>query len=90
MLILYLMIFFVALPLLVYGLYREKAEAQFKAWFVAGILVLLTLPIFLLGLMQHLFNYTKPQLQKHIIRFDQFLFLVPCTKLGRLLKFIRG
>lgn len=80
MLILYLMIFFVALPLLIYGLYSENAQAQFTAWFVAGIFVLLTLPIFLLGLMQHLFNYTRPQLQKHIIRFDL------ATKLGRLLK----
>ena len=66
--ILYLMILFVMLPLLIYGLYRENAQDHFKAWFVGGIFVLLTLPIFLVGLMQHLFNYTKPDLQKHIIR----------------------
>lgn len=70
MIILYLIVLFVMLPLLVYGLYQEHAEAEFKAWFVAGIFLLLTIPIFLLGLMQHLFNYTQPQLQKHIIRFD--------------------
>lgn len=68
MIIFYLMILFVMLPLLVYWLYIEQAGPHFKAWFVAGIFVLLTLPIFLAGLMQHLFNYTKPNLQKHIIR----------------------
>lgn len=66
--IFYLMILFVMLPLLIYWLYIEQAGVHFKAWFVAGIFVLLTLPIFLAGLMQHLFNYTKPNLQKHIIR----------------------
>lgn len=67
--ILYLMILFVMLPLLIYGLYVGHAPGHFKAWFVAGIFVLLTLPIFLAGLMQHLFNYTNPNLQKHIIRY---------------------
>ena len=67
--IIYLMILFVMLPLLIYGLYVEHAQAHFKGWFVAGIFVLLTLPIFLVGLVQHLFNYTKPHLQKHIIRY---------------------
>lgn len=69
MIIFYLLVFFIVLPLLIYGLYRENAKPQFKVWFVAGIFVLLTFPIFLLGLMQHLFNYTKPHLQKHIIRY---------------------
>ena len=79
MVIIYLMVLFVMLPLLIYGLYREHAQAQFKVWFVAGIFLLLTLPIFLLGLMQHLFNYTQPHLQKHIIRFEPSP--VPCSSL---------
>ena len=68
MIIVYLMVIFVVLPLLIYEMYREHADAHVQAWFVAGIFVLLTFPIFLLGLMQHLFNYTQPKLQKHIIR----------------------
>ena len=68
MVVVYLIVLLVALPLLIYKLYKEDAADQFKAWFVAGIFVLLTLPIFLLGLMLHMFNYTKPHLQKHIIR----------------------
>ena len=68
MVIIYLIVLLVALPLLIFKLYEEKAGDQFKAWFVGGIFVLLTLPIFLIGLMLHMFNYTKPYLQKHIIR----------------------
>ena len=54
--------------MLIIKLYKENADDQVKAWFVAGLFVLLTLPIFLIGAMQHMFNYTKPHLQKHIIR----------------------
>jgi len=64
----YLVILFVFLPLLIWELFREHAQTTFSAWFVAGIFMLLTLPIFLCGLLQHLVNYTKPHLQKHIIR----------------------
>lgn len=72
----YLVILFIFLPLLIYWLYEEHAEDQFKAWFVAGIFMLLTFPIFLLGLTQHLLNYTQPHLQKHIIRYNQALLIL--------------
>ena len=65
---LYCVVLLIALPLLVWDLYQEGTPDQFKAWFVAGIFVLLTIPVFLVGLMQHLLNYTQPHLQKHIIR----------------------
>lgn len=66
--LLYLVILCVCLPLLIWELIRQHAETSFSAKFVAGIFVLLTLPIFLWGLLQHLLNYTQPHLQKHIIR----------------------
>ena len=66
--VVYVVILLVFLPILIYDLYKEGAGDQFKAWFVAGIFLLLTLPIFLVGVMLHLFNYTQPHLQKHIIR----------------------
>lgn len=66
--LLYLTILCVCLPLLIWELIRQHTETSFSAWFVAGIFVLLTLPIFLWGLLQHLLNYTQPHLQKHIIR----------------------
>lgn len=73
--LLYLIILCVCLPLLIWELIRQHAETRFSAWFVAGIFVLLTLPIFLWGLLQHLLNYTQPHLQKHIIRLVVFSLL---------------
>ncbi len=67
----YCVVLVVLLPVLIWELYREHAEDSFKAWFVAGIFVLLTIPIFLAGLVQHLLNYTQPHLQKHIIRWGR-------------------
>ena len=72
--VLYLAILLILLPLLIYGLYAIKAEVHFSAWFVAAIFVLLTIPIFLANLLQHLFNYTCPHLQAYIIR---IIWIVP-------------
>ncbi len=72
--ILYLLVLLVALPLMIFGLYEVHAEIQFSAWFVAAVFVLLTIPIFLANLLQHLFNYTKPHLQAYIMR---ILWMVP-------------
>ena len=58
----------IAVPLLVYHLSAKKDHAKMAAWFMAGLFMLLTLPIFLAGLVQHVLNYTQPHLQKHIIR----------------------
>lgn len=85
MVIIYLIVLLVALPLLIFKLYEEDAGDQFKAWFVAGIFVLLTLPIFLIGLMLHIFNYTHPHLQKHIVR---ILWIVPIYSLSSWLALI--
>ena len=38
------------------------------AWFVAGMLVIATLPISLWDIAFHLYHYTNPPLQKYIIR----------------------
>lgn len=69
--LLYSVFLLTALPLLVWALYKENANDTFKAWFVAGLFVLLTIPIFLYGLMKHLINYTQPHVQKYIIRFGE-------------------
>lgn len=70
----YLIILVLVMPLLVWKLYRTGASQHFKAWFVAGVFVLLTLPVFLYGLVLHLLNYTQPHLQHYIIR---IIFIVP-------------
>uniref|UniRef100_A0A8C9QL27 Transmembrane protein 184C n=1 Tax=Spermophilus dauricus TaxID=99837 RepID=A0A8C9QL27_SPEDA len=50
-----------------------------KAWFIAGIFLLLTIPISLWVILQHLVHYTQPELQKPIIR---ILWMVPIYSLG--------
>ena len=59
----------VSLPLLVYEFAVEEDHTEMAIYLTAGLFLLLTLPIFLVGLMQHIFNYTQPHLQKHIIRY---------------------
>lgn len=51
-----------------------KVGVHTKAWFIAGIFVLMTIPISLWGILQHLVHYTQPELQKPIIR---ILWMVP-------------
>eukprot|EP00731_Ephydatia_muelleri_P028273 Em0019g1146a len=72
--LIYLVIVVLVMPLLVWKLYRLETTPHFKAWFVAGVFVLLTLPVFLYGLVLHLLNYTQPHLQHYIIR---IIFIVP-------------
>lgn len=45
-----------------------KVGVHTKAWFIAGIFLLMTIPISLWGILQHLVHYTQPELQKPIIR----------------------
>lgn len=71
--ILYGSIIVIALPILIFELNRHYSS-RVEAWFVGGIFVLATLPFSMYGIMQHALNYSKPYLQKYIIR---ILFMVP-------------
>lgn len=51
-----------------------KVGMHTKSWFIAGIFLLLTIPVSLWGILQHLVHYTQPELQKPIIR---ILWMVP-------------
>ncbi|XP_065886088.1 transmembrane protein 184C-like [Dysidea avara] len=75
---LYTLIVLVAFPIMIWRLIEADVKAHITAWFIAGMFVLLTLPIFLAGLVQHLTNYTRPDLQRHIIR---ILWIVPIYSL---------
>lgn len=70
----YFVILCVALPLTVWELHKSRAQTHVEAWFVAGCFVFLTIPISLWGILQHLVNYTQPELQKRIVR---ILWMVP-------------
>lgn len=50
--IIYCIILLIILPLMIYGLYELNAGVTFSAWFIAGIFVLMSIPIFLANLLQ--------------------------------------
>ena len=52
----------------------SQAKAHTLAWFVAGIFVIMTVPISLWSILHHLIYFTSPELQKPIIR---ILWMVP-------------
>lgn len=78
----YFIVLCVALPLCVWELHKQDASTHVEAWFVAGIFVFLTVPISLWGILQHLVNYTKPELQRRVVRYIVFfsLFLYSLAK----------
>ncbi|XP_077333129.1 transmembrane protein 184C [Lithobates pipiens] len=72
--VLYIVGLLVAIPICVWELQKMQVGVHTKAWFIAGIFVLMTIPISLWGILQHLVHYTQPELQKPIIR---ILWMVP-------------
>lgn len=74
----YFLVVLIAFPIMLWRMIEARVKAHIAAWFIAGMFVLLTLPIFMAGLVQHLTNYTRPDLQRHIIR---ILWIVPIYSL---------
>ncbi|XP_076812932.1 transmembrane protein 184C-like [Clavelina lepadiformis] len=66
--VIYLLILLVALPLLVVDLIDNEAKPHTVAWFIAGIFVIVTIPISLWTILHHLIYFTQPELQKPIMR----------------------
>ncbi|KAF7233023.1 hypothetical protein EG68_08955 [Paragonimus skrjabini miyazakii] len=63
----------IALPLLIIE-FRKYSPTVVSAWFIGGMFVLGAVPISLWTILDHLIHYTKPYLQRHIIR---ILWMVP-------------
>ncbi|RVE76088.1 hypothetical protein OJAV_G00005270 [Oryzias javanicus] len=76
--VLYILLLIVVLPFCIWELQKSGVGTHIKAWFIAGIFVLMTIPISLWGILQHLVHYTQPELQKPIIR---ILWMVPIYSL---------
>ncbi|XP_005097346.1 transmembrane protein 184C [Aplysia californica] len=72
--VVYVVLLVIALPLCIWELERKGAPDHVQAWFIAGLFVMLALPISFWGILQHVINYTTPRLQRHIIR---ILWMVP-------------
>ncbi|XP_052582943.1 transmembrane protein 184C isoform X2 [Peromyscus californicus insignis] len=68
----------ILVPLCIWERHKLKVGIHTKAWFIAGIFLLLTVPVSLWGILQHLVHYTQPELQKPIIR---ILWMVPIYSL---------
>ncbi|XP_059108893.1 transmembrane protein 184C-like [Peromyscus eremicus] len=58
---------------------QEKVGVHTKAWFIAGIFMLVTVQVSFWGILQHLVHFTQPKLQKPIMR---ILWMVPVYSLG--------
>ena len=92
----YALVLVAAIPLLIHHFKAGQNHIKMAIWLVAGLFVLLTMPVFLAGLVQHVLNYTQPHLQKHIIRSEHdqvrdcfallsFTAMHACRKLSSLL-----
>ena len=70
----YIVILLIAVPLLVIEFEKHEVQKHLQGWFIGGLFVLLTVPISIWGISQHLVHYTQPFLQRHIVR---ILWMVP-------------
>lgn len=64
----------VALPVTVWEFKEQGYSTRYNGWFVAGIFVIMSIPISLYQIVLHTEYYTKPKLQRYIIR---ILWMVP-------------
>lgn len=64
----YLILIIVLVPVLISRSINKGIDKNETAAFAGGAFVLLALPISIWQITQHIVHYTKPSLQKHIIR----------------------
>lgn len=76
---LYFAILVIVLPILIISLWRSLHDLKIESFIVGGLFSLMALPISLWDITQHLVHYTKPYLQKYIIR---ILWMVPIYSLN--------
>ncbi|CAG0916692.1 unnamed protein product [Notodromas monacha] len=70
---------FFAIPFLVVNLTNSGINGRTQLWLVSLIFCVLTIPLTMWEIIQHLIHYTRPELQKHIIR---ILWMVPIYSLN--------
>ncbi|KAG8230109.1 hypothetical protein J437_LFUL007653 [Ladona fulva] len=75
----YALIILVVLPLIIVNAARNGFRKEDQGALIGGIFVMMSLPISFWGIVQHLVHYTKPYLQKHVIR---ILWMVPIYALN--------
>lgn len=68
MMTVYALIIVVLLPLLVVNAVNNGFKKSDQGSLIGGVFVMMALPISFWEITQHMVHYTKPSLQKHIIR----------------------
>lgn len=66
--IMYSLVLLVLIPLLVLQAINDGTKKSSSAYTIAGIFVLMAVPISVWEIVMHTLHYTKPKLQKYIIR----------------------
>lgn len=83
----YLLVLCVVLPLMIVGFNVMCVEKHEQAWLIAGVFVILAIPISVWGILQHLIHYTQPSLQRYIVRwvfntqyslYDEYVVMTHC------------
>ncbi len=64
----YIILLVIIVPLIVVEFQLSQTQTHVQAWFIGGLFTLMAIPISLWGILQHLVHYTRPILQKNIIR----------------------
>lgn len=77
--IIYFIAVCITIPLCVVEVTRKDPPKHSKAFVIGGVFVFLAIPISLWEIIQHLVHYTKPSLQRHIIR---IIWMVPIYALN--------
>ena len=65
----YTIVIVILLPILVMNAVKNGFQKNDQGFLIGGVFVLMALPIAFWQITQHMVHYTKPRLQKHIIRF---------------------
>jgi len=66
---LYFIVIVIVLPLLITYLWRSEAhDSKFNVIVIGGIFTIMAVPISLWDITHHLVHFTKPHMQKYIIR----------------------
>ncbi|XP_046852379.1 transmembrane protein 184C-like [Xenia sp. Carnegie-2017] len=72
--IVYILLLCISVPLCIWELHNRRARTHTQACFIGAIFMFFTIGFAIAGIIQHLLNYTKPHLQKYILR---ILWMVP-------------
>uniref|UniRef100_A0A336MEH5 CSON014398 protein n=1 Tax=Culicoides sonorensis TaxID=179676 RepID=A0A336MEH5_CULSO len=79
LIIIYLLFLIVVVPWLIINSVKDGFKTKDQLVLISGLFVMLALPISFWHISQHIVHFTKPQLQKHIIR---ILWMVPIYALN--------